>query len=235
MSVSRFVDIQPPMTVRLPVISQCSLLVLALTAGCANRAVGLTATQDPMVIAGEESFLDGYSARAGRGRIHVVVEIPTGTNAKWEVDKKDGVLRWQIEDGRPRVVKYLGYPANYGMVPRTLLPKELGGDGDPLDVLLLGPAVTRGSVVSAQLVGVLKLLDGGEQDDKLIAVAEGVPFAGVASIADLDAKFAGVTEILRIWMTNYKGPGRMESQGFADAAAAEKILAASILAFDQRR
>ena len=46
---------------------------------------------------------------------------------------------------KPREVKYLGYPGNYGMIPRTLLPKELGGDGDPLDVIVLGPAVERGS------------------------------------------------------------------------------------------
>ena len=38
--------------------------------------------------------------------------------------------KWEFRDGKPRVVAYLGYPGNYGMIPRTLLPKEHGGDGD---------------------------------------------------------------------------------------------------------
>ena len=74
-----------------------------------------------------------------------MIEIPTGTTAKWEVVKPSGELRWEFDQGRPRVVRYLGYPGNYGMIPRTLLPKEEGGDGDPLDVVVLGPAVPRGS------------------------------------------------------------------------------------------
>ena len=56
------------------------------------------------------------------------------------------------------------------MISRTLLPKELGGDGDPLDVLVLGRALPRGSVVETKVLGVLKLLDRGEQDDKILAV-----------------------------------------------------------------
>ena len=75
--------------------------------------------------------------------MHGIVEIPAGACEKWEV-KLDGVMRWDMKDGKPRHVKYLGYPCNYGMVPRTMLGKELGGDGDPLDVLMLGPAVPRG-------------------------------------------------------------------------------------------
>jgi len=55
------------------------------------------------------------------------------------VKKPDGIMKWAFEDGKPRVIKYLAYPGNYGMIPRTLLPKELGGDGDPLDIIMLGP------------------------------------------------------------------------------------------------
>jgi inorganic pyrophosphatase len=64
--------------------------------------------------------------------IHVVVAIPVGTNEKWEVDNTSGTLMWTEEDGRPRVVAYLPYPGNAGFVQRTLLPRELGGDGGPL-------------------------------------------------------------------------------------------------------
>ena len=68
------------------------------------------------------------------------------------------------------------------MIPRTLLPKELGGDGDPLDVLVLGRALPRGSVVETKVLGVLKLLDRGEQDDKILAVPKECPLHEVTSL-----------------------------------------------------
>jgi inorganic pyrophosphatase len=162
-----------------------------------------------------------------------VVEIPTGTTAKWEVVKPSGELNWKFSNGKPRRVKYLGYPCNYGMVPRTIMPKELGGDGDPIDVLVLGPPVARGSVVQAKLIGVLKMIDKGEQDDKLIAVLRDTPFYTSPSIKELDETFLGVTDIIQIWFTNYKGPDRIETEGFGDEIEARRILQSAINAFNQ--
>lgn len=189
------------------------------------------------------TYLDPYTIDAGRnllkdieptnpdGTVNVVVEIPTGTNQKWEVSKPDGQLKWEIKNGKPRVVKYVGYPGNYGMIPRTLLPKSQGGDGDPLDVLVLGPAVPRGSVVKAKIIGVLRLLDGGEQDDKLIAVLANSPLQNVNSIKQLDEQYHGITTIINAWFENYKGPGKLKSNGFAEADVALTILNQSIKAF----
>ena len=58
-------------------------------------------------------LLRGVAARPSATSIHVVVEIPAGTNDKWEVDKETGVLRWEQKNGQPRVVQYLAYPAQY--------------------------------------------------------------------------------------------------------------------------
>jgi len=110
------------------------------------------------------------------------------------------------------------------MVPRTLLPKELGGDGDPLDIILLGPPLNRGDVVSAKLMGVLKLLDNGEQDYKLIAVQLNSPLKKSNSLKELDEQFPGIKEILEQWFANYKGNGKMKSNGFRNLEEAEKIL-----------
>ena len=110
------------------------------------------------------------------------------------------------------------------MVPRTLLPKELGGDGDPLDIILLGPPLNRGDVVSAKLMGVLKLLDNREQDDKLIAVQFNSPLKKSNSLKELDEQFPGIKEILEQWFVNYKGNGKMKSNGFGNLEEAEKIL-----------
>ena len=186
---------------------------------------------DQNTLVGPKDFFKDFAPTNSDGTINVVVEIPTGTTAKWEVDKADGSLKWKFKNGKPRIVKYLGYPGNYGMIPQTLLSEKLGGDGDPLDVLVLGNSVPRGSVVKAKLIGVLKLLDGGEQDDKLLAVLSGTPFFKVDSMQELEKKFHGVSQIIEIWFANYKGPGKIEIQGFAGVEDAKKVLNMAIKAY----
>jgi len=207
-------------------------LLLSVACQTTTRSADELQAPDAYTLIANRHLVNGIEARANDGTINVVIEIPAGTTAKWEVSKADGSLRWEFKKGKPRIVKYLPYPGNYGMVPRTILPKELGGDGDPLDVLVLGPAVGRGSVVRARVVGVLKLLDGGEQDDKLVAVLEGTAMADVADMVELEAKFHGVSTIIETWFSNYKGPGEMESLGFAGPDVAQSILNSAIAAYD---
>ncbi len=110
------------------------------------------------------------------------------------------------------------------MIPQTLLPEQAGGDGDPLDVIVLGPAVRRGSLIQAKLIGALRLLDDGEWDDKLIAVPLDGAMGHIDDIAELREGFPGVTTIVETWFRNYKGKGRTESQGFAEREVAWAIL-----------
>jgi inorganic pyrophosphatase len=186
-------------------------------------------------LVGEKSYLSGDEAINIDSTINVVVEIPAGTTQKWEVEKSTGELIWTLEGNKERVVNYLGYPGNYGMIPKTLLPKELGGDGDPLDVLILGASIKRGSVVKAKIIGVLKLLDRGEQDDKLIAVSSSSTFANIDTIEELQQEFDGIAEIIELWFTNYKGVGMMKSQGFASKQEAYRIFYQSINAYKNKK
>jgi inorganic pyrophosphatase len=159
--------------------------------------------------------------------VNVVIEIPAGTNDKWEIDKTTGTLRWEHKDKKPRVVQYLAYPGNYGMIPRTSLPLELGGDGDPLDVLLLGPQVERGTLVRARPVAILRLVDDGERDDKILAVQTTGPFSDVDDINTLESRYPGVRLIIETWFTNYKGRDRVTSDGFGGASAAMTVILAA--------
>lgn len=189
--------------------------------------------RDAHTIVGTDNLME-QPTRNADGTLRAVIEIPTGTSAKWEMSKDDPkAVYWEFRRGAPRIVNYLGYPGNYGAIPGTALPKELGGDGDPLDVLVLGQAAPRGEVVNVRLIGVLKMLDGGEQDDKLIAVfTQDSPFAGIESMAQLDAEFPGVSRIIDTWFANYKGPdGGMESQGFAEADVAREVLDKAVAAW----
>lgn len=189
---------------------------------------------DQYSLASEKHLVQDYPPIDSDSNINVVVEIPAGTNAKWEVDKASGNLKWDFKKGEPRVISYLAYVGNYGMVPGTISSKESGGDGDPLDVIVLGPAIPRGSVVKACLIGVLKLLDKGEQDDKLIAVLPDSPLGKVSNLKMLKSEFNGITNIIEVWFSNYKGPGMMVSEGFEDVDQAWKILDAAISAYKRR-
>ena len=91
-----------------------------------------------------------------------IIEIPKNTRAKYELDKESGLLRMD------RVLySSINYPANYGFIPRTFCD-----DGDPLDILVLSQIdVVPMCLVDAKVIGVMGMLDEGEADDKIIAVA----------------------------------------------------------------
>ncbi len=90
-----------------------------------------------------------------------VIEIPKGSNVKYELDKDTGLIRVdRILFGS------INYPANYGFIPRTYCE-----DNDPLDVLVLGQEPVHPlSLMIARPIGLIKMSDQGEIDDKIIAV-----------------------------------------------------------------
>lgn len=198
------------------------ILTLLLLAGCREQ-VAQEATKSTFA-----SLIKTTAPINPDSTVNAAIEIPAGTNAKWETDKSTGELVWEQQNGKPRVVQYLPYPANYGMIPNTLLPKEKGGDGDPLDILVLGPAVERGSILKVHVIGVLRLRDTGEQDDKLIGVAPDGPFASLNSMMELETQFPMVAQIIALWFTSYKGPGKIQALGFGEKAEAMGILRASV-------
>lgn len=92
-----------------------------------------------------------------------IIEIPQNTRAKYELDKETGMLKLD------RVLySSMYYPANYGFIPQTYCD-----DKDPLDIVVLSQiTVVPMCLISAKVIGVMRMLDGGELDDKIIAVAE---------------------------------------------------------------
>ncbi|MBK7989012.1 MAG: inorganic diphosphatase [Comamonadaceae bacterium] len=102
------------------------------------------ATEHVSVLRGERNYLTGYDPINLDGTYNVVIEIPAGTTAKYETNNKTGMLELEQKGGAPRYVQYLGYPVNYGAIPRSVMLKSKGGDGDSVDVLVLGQAVPRG-------------------------------------------------------------------------------------------
>ena len=192
--------------------------------------VGCNQNSDVIVIK-SSNFLSDYPATDESGAVHAVIEIPAGSNQKWEVMKDTGHLAWEQVGDSLRVIPYLPYPANYGMVPQTYLPADEGGDDDPLDIFVLGPQRERGEVIKTRLVGVIYMVDRGEQDDKLLAVDLDSWFGHIRTLSQLENEFPGVTDILKIWMQSYKGEGMIEVNGLGDELAADEILQTAIRSY----
>ena len=165
------------------------------------------------------------------GSVNAVIEIPAGSLQKWEVDKETGQMQWDKKKGKYRVVNYLAYPGNYGFIPQTILDKSQGGDGDPLDVLVLGEALPRGTVVKIKAIGMLNLLDRGEHDDKIIAVAIDSPMRKLKNMKNLRKPYPGADNIIGTWFLNYKGPGKIVTNGFVDEDVANKMISRAHDAF----
>lgn len=151
-------------------------------------------------------------------KISAVIEIPYGSNVKYEIDKDSGAV---VVD---RVLySAVFYPANYGFVPNTL-----ADDGDPADILVLNEyPLQAGSVIPCRLIGVLVMEDEAGMDEKLLAVPVtkiDPRFDNIKSIDDLPK---ATLDRIKNFFETYKllEPNKwVKVKGFEDAKKAEKIL-----------
>ena len=122
-----------------------------------------------------------------------VIEIPKGSRCKYELDKQVGLMRLDR-------VLYTSthYPANYGFIPRTY-----ADDGDPLDVLVLcSEQLYPMTLVQVYPIGVMRMIDGGKLDDKIIAVSFSDPT--YHGITDIDALPAHIFDEIMHFFSVYK-------------------------------
>jgi len=211
----------------------CLLLVPAVAQlGSYHEGISTTAQKlDSITLLLNRDF-SKQKAEFSNGLGMALIEIPTGTIEKWEVDKNNpSHLVWEHKNGTPRIVQYLGYPGNYGAIAATNMLRTKGGDGDALDVLVLGPPLPRGSWHMVRPIGILYMHDNGEKDDKIIAVIpEMPPFGGLMDIEQLDSQFPGVSSIIKTWFKHYKGPeSSIQIQGFGKDRDAWKAIDAGLL------
>lgn len=144
--------------------------------------------------------------------INVVVEIPAGSNHKIEYDTENGFVNDKNADGSTRVINFLPYPGNYGFIPGTLMDSLRGGDGDPLDVLVISESAATGSLIPVKPIGALLLKDDGETDTKIIAIPadERLQIVAAKDFLDFAINYDAARKIIEDWFLNYKGPGRTE-------------------------
>jgi inorganic pyrophosphatase len=155
--------------------------------------------------------------------INVIIEIPKDAEpVKYEVDKASGAIFVDRVLSTP-----MRYPCNYGYVPQTL-----GGDGDPLDALVILPLpLVPGSVIRCRPVGMLRMTDEAGADEKLVVVPHAKIFAGYAHITDIGQVSGHWLERIGHFFEHYKDLEKgkwVKIDGWADAAAAKAEITAGV-------
>ena len=148
-----------------------------------------------------------------------VIEIPKGSNKKYELDKETGLLSLDR-------ILYTSthYPANYGFIPRTY-----GDDQDPLDVLLLcSQSIEPMTLVRAYPIGMISMMDNGRNDEKIIAI----PFSDPTynHYTSIDQLPAHIFDEMRHFFEVYKNLENKETavDDVSNREAALKVIADAI-------
>ena len=173
--------------------------------------------------------------------VHAYIEITPMDLVKYELDKTTGWLRVD----RPQASSSLP-PTLYGLIPRTYCDRRVaklmkgakGGDNDPLDICVVSERpINRSEVIlNARIVGGLPMNDGGEADDKIIAVLDNDPV--LTNITDISHLPEPLVDRLRHYFLTYKYvPGEDQSKVSIDSVygreQAEKVIRAAIEDYDE--
>ena len=158
----------------------------------------------------------------------LAVEIPAGSFTKYEINE-EGLVYVDRFQSMPVV-----YPANYGSMPRTL-----AGDGDPLDALVLTrEPLHPGVLIAFRPIGYLRMLDKGEQDDKVI----GVPtdkvdptYSNIRDLADLpEIERQRIEAFFRIYKDLPAGRNPVVLNGYGNAAEAKVLITEAVQRFEKK-
>jgi inorganic pyrophosphatase len=161
------------------------------------------------------------------GLINTVVEIPKWSTLKVEWNRK--VAAFQLDRVEPSI---FAKPVNYGFIPQTL-----DEDGDELDTLVLtNDPIPTGVFLEAKIIGVMKFVDDGEVDDKIICVPadDRNTDNAITTLDDIHPRFR---EKLEHHFTHYKDlkkPGSTEVVGWGDASEAANIVRECIERYNQQ-
>lgn len=162
------------------------------------------------------------SSFSENGLLRGVIEIPAGTNTKYEYNRQLFQFQPDVRNGQVRRVDFMSYPVNYGFIPSTRMDKARGGDGDPLDVLVLAEHLPTGTVIEVQPIGLMLLKDLGELDHKVLAIPADPArrIIRATNWADFQRDYSAIRHILELFFLYYDGLGTLTPMGWADEQAA---------------
>lgn len=161
------------------------------------------------------------------GEINVVVEIPTGSNHKIEWDRENACF--MLDRVEPIA---FAKPCNYGFIPQTI-----DEDGDELDALIItDQPLTTGIYLTAKVLGVMKFIDDGEVDDKIICVPADDRNNGDCynTLEDLPKRTLEQIEFHFNHYKDLKKPGTTKVEKFGDIEEAKKVIKDAIQRWEDK-
>lgn len=169
---------------------------------------------------------DKYPQPEGGTEFYTAIEIPAGSFTKYELDADTGRIVVDRFQSMPVV-----YPANYGSIASSL-----GGDGDPLDSLVITrEPIVPGAMIKVRAIGVLHMIDGGEQDDKIIAVPVSKidqTYDGIKNITDLpEIERQRIEAFFRVYKQLPQGRKEVVLNGFSGVNEAQTLVSDALKAY----
>ena len=160
------------------------------------------------------------------GVVNTVVEIPQGSRLKVEWDREHAAFK--LDRVEPDI---FAKPCNYGFIPKTL-----DEDGDELDTLIICPEpLATGVWLEARIVGVMKFVDDGEVDDKIVVVpVDNRDQSGYLKTLDDDPVLVKKLEHHFTHYKDLKKPGSTVVQSWGDAEEAKQVIRECIKRFDNQ-
>ncbi|NEI69148.1 inorganic diphosphatase [Rhizobium lusitanum] len=175
------------------------------------------------------SYIDYPQPKDESQEFYTAIEIPAGSFTKYEIDAKTGHIVVDRFQSMP-----VAYPANYGSITSSL-----GGDGDPLDAIVYTrEPIVPGAIVRVRAIGVMKMIDGGEVDDKIVAVPTtkiDPTYDDIKEISDLPkVEQDRLQAFFRVYKQLPDARKVVEVGGFESAEKARNEVAAAIKAYGEK-
>lgn len=176
------------------------------------------------------SYIDYPQPKDESQEFYTAIEIPAGSFTKYEIDAKTGHIVVDRFQSMP-----VAYPANYGSITSSL-----GGDGDPLDAIVYTrEPIVPGAIVRVRAIGVMKMIDGGEVDDKIVAVPTtkiDPTYDDIKEISDLPkVEQDRLQAFFRVYKQLPDARKVVEVGGFESAEKARNEVAAAIKAYGEKK
>ena len=162
--------------------------------------------------------------------INAVIEIPAGTNKKFEFNNENKSFEIDKKNGKIRIINFLPYLGNYGFIPSTFSDPKTGGDGDALDILVLSESVKTGTIIETIPIAMLKLIDDGEIDYKIIAITSEKKnqIINVTDYHQFTKDFPEIKSMIETWFLSYNKSDDAQIEGWTDEKIALKEIQKSI-------
>jgi inorganic pyrophosphatase len=159
-------------------------------------------------------------------QLQAVVVEPAGTATPLQYNAKTGAFEPEQEAGHDRLVRFLPFPANHGFIPGTLLDSARGGNGQPLEMMLLSPVCTTGTLLEVQPLALVT----GSYNNRRIPMIIAVPAKpsertlDANNLEQFEKRYPAAKQIISLWLRNAEGrPGLNELQWHSEQAAEKEI------------